>query len=126
MHYARWYRTGDPLAVRVGGPKRRDPAERFWEKIDLSGDCWIWTLAPNGRAGGYGRGGGYGRFTVSYKPHVRVLAHRFAYEQLVGPIPEGMELDHLCRNTRCVRPEHLEPVTMRENRLRMWAARKAE
>lgn len=45
-------------------------------------------------------------------------AHRFSYEILVGPIPEGMELDHLCKNRRCVNPAHLEPVTHHENLIR--------
>lgn len=89
--------------------------------VDKSGECWVWTAAPNNRSDGTG----YGRFTVSHKPNRRMLAHRYAYEELVGPIPEGLELDHLCRNTACVRPDHLEPVTMSENRVRMWQARKA-
>lgn len=121
MHYARWYSTGSPFIVRVGGPKRRDPSERFWALIDKTADCWNWMGAPNNRD----EGTRYGRFTISYKPHRRMLAHRFAYEELVGPIPDGMELDHLCRNTACVRPDHLEPVTAHENRRREWIARKA-
>ena len=47
-----------------------------------------------------------------------VMAHRFAYEEYVGPIPDGLQIDHLCRNKWCVNPEHLEPVTCRENALR--------
>lgn len=86
-------------------PAARPIADRFWEKVDKSGECWIWTarVAPNG----------YGHFAVS---HARpTAAHRVAYELTVGPIPAGLVLDHLCRNTRCVRPDHLEPVTQAEN-----------
>ncbi|HEV2123202.1 MAG TPA: HNH endonuclease signature motif containing protein [Chloroflexota bacterium] len=50
-------------------------------------------------------------------------AHRWAYEALVGPIPTGTELDHLCRNPACVRPDHLEPVTHAENIRRGYAAK---
>lgn len=62
--------------------------------------CWVWT-------GGVDRHG-YGYWG-------RALAHRRMYEQHVGPIPAGLEIDHLCRNTLCVNPEHLEPVTHAEN-----------
>jgi hypothetical protein len=60
---------------------------------------------------------GYGWFTVTLGPRRRVTmyAHRLAYELLVGPIPPGLELDHLCRNPSCIRPDHLEPVTHAEN-----------
>ena len=58
---------------------------------------------------------GYGR--IQYKNHP-TLAHRFMYEQMVGPIPEGMTLDHLCRNRLCINPAHLDPVVMRTNILR--------
>jgi hypothetical protein len=54
-----------------------------------------------------------------------VGAHRFVYEWLVGPISEGLELDHLCSNTLCINPDHLEPVTGEENRRREWETRKA-
>ena len=89
------------------GPIPRDPIERFWEKVDKTGPCWEWTAS---------KVYGYGQFGIAHQKHAR--AHRFAYELLVGPIPEGLELDHLCRNRACVNPDHLEPVTTRVNLLR--------
>ena len=66
--------------------------------------CWVWTgkIAKNG----------YGHASKDWKTH---LAHRLVYEALVGPIPEGLQLDHLCRNKACVNPAHLEPVTQQVN-----------
>jgi hypothetical protein len=83
---------------------------RFWEKVDKRGpdECWRWTGALSSKR--------YGTLTMGHRD--RVPAHRFAYELLVGPIPDGLEIDHLCRNTRCVNPAHMEPVTHRENGLR--------
>jgi hypothetical protein len=80
-------------------------AERFWKKVSPTGFCWEWTAATLKARGGYGVFGWneLGR-------NVTVYAHRFAYEMLVGPIPAGMQLDHLCRNHVCVNPDHLEPV----------------
>lgn len=82
-------------------------AEKFWEKVDASGDCWLWMGGLNT--------GGYGRFTLDGR---RQRAHRVAYALLVAPVPSGLELDHLCRVRHCVNPDHLEPVTRRENLLR--------
>ena len=77
---------------------------RFWSRVDTSGDCWLWTgLTP---------ASGYGIFAIGHK---RTGVHRFAYELTNGPIPEGLVLDHLCRTPRCVRPDHLDPVTQAEN-----------
>jgi hypothetical protein len=72
--------------------------------------CWNWHSVGSD---------GYGRIGVNYK---RKLAHRVAYEDFVGAIPDGLQLDHLCFNHRCVNPAHLEPVTGEENRRRAGQA----
>jgi HNH endonuclease len=69
--------------------------------------CWDWT-------GGI-TGNGYGYIYLDGRGTPRVAAHRVAYELLVGPIPPGLQIDHLCRNRRCVNPLHLEVVTQTEN-----------
>jgi hypothetical protein len=66
---------------------------------------------------------GYGQFSHGARPTIKELAHRFAYELIVGPIPDGLHLDHLCLIRHCVNPNHLEPVTQAENNLRAWAVR---
>jgi hypothetical protein len=83
--------------------------QRFWDKVKVDGGsgCWLWTAYTSRK--------GYGQLRLGSKD---CLAHRVAYEALVGEIPEGLQCDHLCRIRRCVNPEHLEPVTSRENTLR--------
>lgn len=81
-------------------------ADRFWAKVDKTDGCWLWTASLFG--------GGYGQFW-SAREGRRVAAHRWSYQELVGPIPDGLFLDHMCRNTRCVNPAHLEPVTRKQN-----------
>lgn len=115
-HWLRWSRHGDPLA---GGAQQvhGTPEQRFWPKVDQNGPapdhrpelgpCWVWTAATNNR--------GYPQFGLNGR---MVLAYRFAYELLVGPIPDGLDLDHLCRRPTCVRPDHLDPVTNAENAAR--------
>jgi hypothetical protein len=88
-------------------PQPTPPLHRFWPKIDRSGECWIWLGAVHRN--------GYGKFY--FEGRVR-LAHRVAYEMFVGAIPTDLELDHLCRVPACVNPDHLEPVTRRENQRR--------
>jgi hypothetical protein len=82
---------------------------RFWGYVQRGGeqDCWLWTA---------GSSCGYGAFSPHHGHTVR--AHRFAYELLIGPIPDGLVIDHLCRVKRCVNPAHLEPVTFGENVMR--------
>jgi hypothetical protein len=105
-HYERWRKFGDPHHYPYL------PFEQaFWSKVDFLSDshgCWLW-LAGKDR-------NGYGSFNRRYAG--TGLAHRIAYEVTYGPVDPKLSLDHLCRNTSCVNPNHLEPVTQRENILR--------
>src|SRR5258706_12037463 len=92
--------------LRMSEGERRVLTERFWAKVDVRGpdECWAWTA---------GTVCGYGSFSVPGPRTVR--AHRWIYEQVNGPIPDGLQIDHLCRNSLCVNPTHLEAVTGKEN-----------
>jgi hypothetical protein len=87
---------------------------RFLAKVEKTDSCWHWKA---------GTTKGYGRFWVGDRKTGRTAAaHRVSYQLFVGPIPDGMALDHLCRNRRCVNPQHLEPVTSTENVMRGMSA----
>lgn len=90
---------------------------KFWARVQKSDGCWTWK--------GKHVSDGYGQFYLGQGHNIQ--AHIYAYEQLIGPVPEGAELDHLCRNRGCCNPAHLEPVTHRENvrRGNGWAGRHA-
>jgi len=93
-------------------------ADRFWKKVDIQDveSCWNWTGSLMSK--------GYGQFSVGPRVgHKNLRAHRVAYELTAGTIPSGMDLDHLCRNRRCVNPAHLEPVSASVNNKRAGAAR---
>lgn len=103
--------AGQPLRFIHGhnGRVQKPLAERLTERstLDASG-CLVWD-----RPGA----NGYGYLAVDGSDQ---LAHRLSFETFVGPIPDGLQIDHLCRNKACINPEHLEPVTQAEN-LRRWA-----
>lgn len=81
----------------------------FWDKVspEPNSGCWLWTAAMH--RNGYGKIGYLGRTRTT---------HRLAYEELIGPIPDKLQLDHLCRVRCCVNPNHMEPVTAQTNILR--------
>ena len=103
----KWCDSERCLACFLATNRRRPAEDRFWPKVQKTEGCWLWTGAL---------AKGYGRFSVT--PTTVTFAHRYAYELIVGTIPHGLQIDHLCRNTRCVNPQHLEPVTARANTLR--------
>lgn len=125
-HYQRWAKYGDPYYLEV---PVRTAEERYWINVHkLDSGCWEWqgTVHPDG----------YGQFSVDGR---MAKVHRWAYEQFVGPIPDGLTIDHLChsndltclggvtcRHRRCVNPEHMEPVTRRVNSRRGVKGRKTE
>lgn len=101
----------NPTPVVFGDPRLE---QRFWEKIqiDHTTGCWLWLA---------GTTVGYGSFHLRVRSGVwrHVLAHRHAFEALIGPVPKDRDLDHFrCDTRRCVYPLHLRPVTKRENVLR--------
>jgi hypothetical protein len=120
-------------AVRVSCPEcaqsirplslaRHQASHNPWRLVDAEGDCWLWTGVKNKA--------GYGEHYYPYRR--KAMAHRYIYELLVGPIPAGLPLDHLCRVPACVNPDHLEPVTVGENTrrgmaptIRRWRARRS-
>lgn len=121
-HYRRYLQHGDP-DITHRPDLGKTLTSRFWEKVNKDapipaarrdlGRCWMWTA---------GLSKGYGQFIVMAGHRGRpILAHRMAWELLRGSVPDGLELDHLCRVRACVNPDHLEPVTSEENiRRGMW------
>lgn len=118
MHYQRWRSSGSPHTCTRPLP----PLERLLARIDVDPATGCWVVRSSRLRSGYGiiaignrpnRGGTYTQ-----------TAHRLTYTELVGPVPEGLELDHLCRNPPCCNPDHLEPVTRAENIRRRTEARR--
>lgn len=90
------------------GPRPKSAAEKLAGKykVNPSTDCWVWTASLNSA--------GYGRLR-EHPSNKTLLAHRVSYEAFVGPIADGLVLDHLCRNRACINPVHLEAVSFKEN-----------
>ncbi len=114
---ARAWRVANPERVKEQIARRKEPKpelrrgsvvrdrEYILARVTkTTGGCWIWAQATRRKYG-----------AASTQDRTVVQAHRFSFELFVGPIPSGMTLDHLCRDTRCVNPEHLEPVSLQEN-----------
>lgn len=105
-HQSKIRRKGSPAGpVRAWLPV----ADRFWALVTKTETCWLFANVQSN---------GYGSLSGAVTNGRSNLAHRVAYELLIGPIPEGLQLDHLCRVRNCVNPEHLEPVTPWENTMR--------
>lgn len=89
----------------------KSPLESLWPKIEMTGSCWIWTGTVN--RSGHGMSCKKPKFGIN-----SALVHRIFYETMVEHIPQGMEIDHLCRNPPCCNPSHMQVVTSKENFLR--------
>lgn len=95
LHWSRWRKRGTTALLSI--------EDRFWSKVDKTGECWIWIASTRN---------GYGQFRTR---EAYVLSHRFSYELAAGPIPEGLVIDHICHNPSCVRPAHLRLATPKQN-----------
>ena len=84
-----------------------DPKSRFWPKVEKTDTCWNWTAYKDSH--------GYGRFGLGSRAAGVGMAHRFSWELENGPVPEGLDLDHICHNHACVRPSHLRAVDRKRN-----------
>ena len=115
-HYTRWKRTGDPdkviHAYREPPHLVRPKRDRWEERVDKSGDCWLWTGAKTSH--------GYGQLRTGNPGRVE-MAHRLAWDFYRGPIPTGMNVLHRCDNPPCVNPDHLMVGSQSVNALDMVA-----
>ncbi len=114
-HYRLWQLHGKPERLDRETPSHYD---RFWGFALPQEGCWEWS--------GYTSRDGYPRLSISNDPKRIVLAHRVSYELHKGPIPEGLQIDHLCHNKSCTNPDHLEAVTGAENTRRWWTYKRAQ
>jgi hypothetical protein len=106
MHSRRIARTGSVGPLGYLRPPDRSTAERVYSRLSLDGDCWNWTGATRN---------GYGAFGVDGRVE---YVHRWVYEDMVGPLPDGLVIDHLCINRLCANPYHLDVVTRAVNNAR--------
>lgn len=104
LHYQRRKRAGTLLELTPRKLRTKTAEEKFLAFTEVSKSCWWWT-GPTNQSG-------YGYLTQDYHS---TYAHRWIWEHLVGPIPDGLTIDHLCTNKVCVNPEHLEVVPLEVN-----------
>lgn len=102
LHYTRQAKHGDVHYTRP----RQTTSERFWSKVDKSGECWTWTASVTER--------GYGQFNPGGRSDPK-QAHRVSWEMAHGSIPEGLVIDHICFTRLCVNPSHLRATTLQLN-----------
>ena len=105
-HYEHFRRYGHPTSRHRLGPQPQDMADRFWAKVEKTANCWFWRAYIDRKTG-------YGGFQVHRVK--KEGAHRVAYMLTIGPIPESLTIDHLCRIRHCVNPSHLEAVPIGVN-----------
>ena len=106
LHDGRW-RTRVPMEAPLYG-YRLGNLERFWTHVDINpGGCWLWKAGSSNR--------GYGKFWADGNTW---SAYRWLYQAVIGKVPKGLTLDHICRTRLCVNPAHLEIVSVKENVLR--------
>ena len=101
------YSIGSPMLTGYTSWYVEKLVSNFLSKIELFGECWIWS--------GYVSKGGYGQFSVGRKT---VLAHRFSHFAFIGDVADDLQVDHVCRNPSCVNPDHLQAITRIQNRRR--------
>lgn len=113
-HYMKWYRHGSPTRQLAASPTG------YWEHLQIGSpdDCWVWSGRLNEK--------GYGRCSRGPGRTFSDRAHRRMYEMAFGPVPEGLEVDHLCHVRSCCNPWHLEAVTHEENLRRRDERRRSE
>jgi hypothetical protein len=121
-HYYRWIRHGSTETVKSPARNGRSAGnleDRFWSKVKKTDGCWEWQAALSED--------GYGRFYTKTSTGKAAVskAHRMAYELSVGPIPDGLQIDHKCHNPRCVNPKHLRTATHKQNQENLRGARSA-
>jgi len=102
-HYTRNIRYGTTDLL----DRRRSISERFWPKVEKTEGCWNWTGSKDRH--------GYGRLAGEGKGASPKRSHRVSFELANGPIPNGMDIDHICHNPACVKPDHLRAATRKEN-----------